>query len=191
MNVQDDLSKNIELERHRASLKDDVYLALAKNIARLSKDVNTQVGAIIVSKDGSPVSWGYNGTIPGFNDNEIPHSREHAELSYIENSEEIKFSENKYPFMEHAEANAIDFGDKDKMVGATIYVTAMPCKDCARKIVKRKISRVVVVPLLNNNDKNSSIGSDDNITKYLFSKGNVNLYVGDVEVPLKNPTKLD
>jgi dCMP deaminase len=191
MNNLDELSSSLEQELRRVDLKDDVYLGVAKNIARLSKDVNTQVGAIIVSNDGSPVSWGYNGTIPGFNDNEIPHSREYTELSYIENGEEVYFSENKYPFMEHAEANAIDFGDKDKMVDATIYVTAMPCKDCARKIVKRKISRVVVAPLLNNHDKNSSVGNDDNITKYLFSKGNVDLYIGDDEVSLKHPNKRD
>lgn len=175
----------------RTQLKDNIYLDVAKNIARQSRDENTQVGAVIVAKDGSPVSWGYNGTIPGFNDDEIPHSREQKELSYVENGFEIKFSSNKYPFMEHAEANAIDFGDKDKMRDATIYVTAMPCKDCARKIVKRKISRVVVVPSFLDNDKNSSIGNDDNITKYLFSQGNVSLYIGNVEIPITRPITKD
>ena len=180
----------MNITNERRELKDSVYLEMAKGIARLSRDKNTQVGAVIVAEDGSPVSWGYNGTIPGFNDSEIPHSRDMKELSYFENGEEKKFSENKYPFMEHAEANAIDFGDKDRMVGATIYVTAMPCKDCARKIVKRKISRVVIVPRNEPNDVSSSIGCDNDITKYLFHKGNVDLFIGTLQVDLSK-TKLE
>ena len=168
----------------RRELKDSVYLDMAKGLARLSKDKNTQVGAVIVAKDGSPVSWGYNGTIPGFDDTEIPHSREVQELSYYENGNEIKFTSNKYPFMEHAEANSIDFGDKDKMAGSTIYVTAMPCKDCARKIVKRKIARVVVEANTQSFDNNSSIGNDNDITKYLFHKGNVDLFIGNTHIDL-------
>ena len=175
----------------RKQLKDDVYLDMARGLARLSRDENTQVGAVIVAKDGSPVSWGYNGTIPGLDDNEIPHNREAKELSYFENGEEIFFKENKYPFMEHAEVNAIDLGDKDRMDGATIYVTAMPCKDCARKIIKRKISRVVIVPIDDILDKNSSIGNDDNITKYLFNKRNVDLYIGHTQIDLTSPHGVD
>jgi dCMP deaminase len=172
------------ISTERRELKDTVYLDMAKGLAKLSKDQNTQVGAVIVAKDGSPVSWGYNGTIPGFDDKEIPHSRDAVELSYIENGKKVCFSENKYPFMEHAEGNAIDFGDKDKMCDATIYVTAMPCKDCARKIVKRKISRVVVALPIDTNDSNSSIGNDNNITKYLFHKGNVDLFIGYNQIDL-------
>lgn len=172
------------ITKERRELKDSVYLDMARGLARLSKDENTQVGAVIVAKDGSPVSWGYNGTIPGFNDDEIPHSRELKELSYFENGTEKKFSANKYPFMEHAEANAIDFGHKNRMKDATIYVTAMPCKDCARKIVKRKISRVVIPAVKNSNDASSSIGCDDDITKYLFYKGNVDLFIGSTQVDL-------
>lgn len=173
-------------DNKRRELKDSVYIDMAKGLARLSKDENTQVGAVIVAEDGSPVSWGYNGTIPDFNDEEIPHSRELKELSYIENDTVKVFSQNKYPFMEHAEANAIDFGDKDRMKGATIYVTAMPCKDCARKIVKRKISRVVVADEISFSDIGSSIGDDYDITKYLFSKGNVDLFIGTTKVELNN-----
>jgi len=171
----------------RKQLKDNVYLDMAIGLSRLSRDENTQVGAVIVADDGSPVSWGYNGTIPGFNDNEIPHNRDVKELSFCENGIKQTFSENKYPFMEHAEANAIDFGDKDRMENATIYVTAMPCKDCARKIVKRKISRVVVVENDVTMDKNSSIGNDVNITKYLFAKGNIDLCIGYTKIDLTSP----
>ncbi len=170
----------------RQELKDTVYLDMAIGLSKLSKDENTQVGAVIVAKDGSPVSWGYNGTIPGFDDNEIPHSRDDKSLTYYKNGFSHTFKSNKYPFMEHAEANAIDFGDKDKMEDATIYVTAMPCKDCARRIVKRKISRVVVSPH-NIDDKSSSIGNDNDITMYFLYKGNVDLYIGNDKINLNYP----
>jgi len=171
-----------------SELKTQVYLNVAKNIAKLSKDKNTQIGAVIVAKDGSPVSWGYNGTIPGFDDNEVPHSREYNELSYCIDGEEKTFTENKYPFMEHAEANAMDFGDKNKMEGATMYVTGMPCKDCARKIAKRKISRVVVAEP-SEEDTNSTIGNDIDLTMYFFSRANVQLFIGNKQISLNSKPK--
>lgn len=172
----------------RVELKTQVYLNVAKDIAKLSKDENTQIGAVIVAKDGSPVSWGYNGTIPGFDDNEIPHSRDIKELSYYVNGEEKTFTENKYPFMEHAEANAIDFGDKNKMEGATMYVTGMPCKDCARKIAKRKISRVVVAEPSGDNI-GSTVGNDVDLTMYFFSRANVELFIGNKQISLDSKTQ--
>ena len=168
----------------RAQLKDQIYLQQAVNISGLSKDENTKVGAIIIASDGTPVSWGYNGTIPGFPDEEVPHSREEKELCYIENDVEHKFSANKYPFMEHAEANAIDFGDRMKMKGATIFVTHLPCKDCARKIAKHGIKKVVVPEL--EQTLNSSIGSDSDITKYIFALANIELSIGGKSLILKS-----
>ena len=88
----------------RTQLKDNIYLDVAKNIARQSRDENTQVGAVIVAKDGSPVSWGYNGTIPGFNDDEIPHGQGGHESGEIQ--EKVLFG----PLIESA-------GDQDKKQG--------------------------------------------------------------------------
>ena len=161
----------------RHLLKDTVYLNVAKEIASLSRDENTKVGAVIVSITGEPISWGYNGTIPNMDDSVIPHSRDTKELRYVENCQFVTFESDKYPFMEHAERNAIDFADRDKMKGATIYVTHMPCKDCARAIAKSGISRVVVSDC--NVDVNSSIGDDNHITKFLFSQKQIQLQIGN------------
>ena len=170
----------------RQTLKDSVYLNMAKGIALLSKDKDTKIGAVIVARDGSPVSWGYNGTLPGLDDDKIPHSREEQELCYVENGVTHCFMASKYPFMQHAEENAIDFGDKDKMAGATIYVTGMPCLRCAGKIAKRNIARVVIPDDIVITE-GSTIGKDDDITKFYFSRKGIILTIGSEDIRLWNP----
>jgi dCMP deaminase len=168
----------------RQKLKDDTYLKVANNISQLSKDKNTKIGAIIVGEDGTPVSWGYNGTVQGFNDALIPHDRKKKELGYIENGETITFTENKYPFMEHAERNALDFADPSKLKGSTLYVTAPPCVDCALRIAKRKISRVVIDDAYMK-DSNSSIGAGFEKSKFIFTEANIDLYIGNNKIKLE------
>ena len=85
-----------------------------------------QVGALLV-KDRMIISDGYNGTPSGF--------------------ENICEDENGVtkPYVLHAEANAITkvakSGNNSK--GATLYVTASPCMECAKLIIQSGISRVV------------------------------------------------
>jgi dCMP deaminase len=142
------------MENARQKKKDHAYLASAAEISRISRDPNTQVGAIIVGVDGNPVSWGYNGTFQGFPDEEFPWTREPTGVPLQINIQVpgkdaafafpvIPFT--KYDGMEHAERNAIDFtSDRQKLSGSTIYVTQFPCESCARAIAKAGISRVVV-----------------------------------------------
>ena len=85
-----------------------------------------QVGALLV-KDRMIISDGYNGTPSGF--------------------ENICEDENGVtkPYVLHAEANAITkvakSGNNSK--GATLYVTASPCMECAKLMIQSGISRVV------------------------------------------------
>lgn len=85
-----------------------------------------QVGALIV-KDKMIISDGYNGTPSGF--------------------ENICEDENGVtkPYVLHAEANAISKVAKsgNSSEGATLYVTASPCIECAKLIIQAGISRVV------------------------------------------------
>jgi len=168
----------------RQNLKDKVYLDIANNIAKLSKDEQTKIGCVIVGKDGSPVSWGYNGTIAGFDDEYIPHNREEKILKYYEGSNTVSFKSNKYPFMAHAEKNALHFAPDNKSEGATLYLTKPPCEDCALDIVKNKIARVVVE---NNTptDKNSTIGNNEHIVKFLFSQAGIQYVINGEYVFLR------
>ena len=85
-----------------------------------------QVGALIV-KDRMIISDGYNGTPSGF-----------------ENICEDETGATK-PYVLHAEANAISKVAKsgNSSEGATMYVTASPCLECAKLIIQAGIKRVV------------------------------------------------
>ena len=85
-----------------------------------------QVGALIVN-DKSIISDGYNGTPSGF-----------------ENICEDETNRTK-PYVLHAEANAITKVAKssNSSEGATLYVTASPCIECAKLIIQAGIKRVV------------------------------------------------
>jgi dCMP deaminase len=172
------------VKTNRSELKNQVYLNIAKEISKLSKDLNTQIGCVIIAKDGSPVSFGYNGTVPLWDDEAIPHSRDNKELCYYRNGEKITFEDNKYNYISHAENNAIDFANKDKLIDATIYVSAMPCKACALKIAKSKIKTVVVDTQMKTSDTNSTIGLDTNITEFIFTQANIDLIINGTKIEL-------
>ena len=102
------------------------YLRMARIWAENSYCKRRQVGALVV-KDGRIISDGYNGTPSGF-----------------ENQCEDCDGLTK-PYVLHAEANAITklARSGNNSDGATMYVTASPCMECAKLIVQAGIRRVV------------------------------------------------
>ena len=105
---------------------DEKYMAMAKVWASNSYCKRRQVGALLV-KDRMIISDGYNGTPSGF-----------------ENVCEDENGVTK-PYVLHAEANAISKVAKsgNSSDGATLYVTASPCVECAKLIIQAGIRRVV------------------------------------------------
>lgn len=105
---------------------DKRYLRMAAIWAENSYCQRRQVGALIV-KDKMIISDGYNGTPSGF-----------------ENNCEDKDGLTK-PYVLHAEANAITkiARSSNNSMGATLYVTASPCIECAKLIIQAGIKRVV------------------------------------------------
>lgn len=105
---------------------DERYLRMARIWAENSYCKRRQVGALLV-KDKSIISDGYNGTPSGF-----------------ENICEDEEGRTK-PYVLHAEANAITKVAKsgNSSDGATLYVTASPCIECAKLIIQAGIKRVV------------------------------------------------
>ena len=105
---------------------DDKYMQMAAIWATKSYCKRRQVGALIV-KDRMIISDGYNGTPSGF--------------------ENICEDENGVtkPYVLHAEANAISkvAQSGNSSEGATLYVTASPCMECAKLIIQSGIRRVV------------------------------------------------
>ncbi len=105
---------------------DRSYLQMARIWAKNSYCKRRQVGALLV-KDRMIISDGYNGTPSGF-----------------ENICEDETGATK-PYVLHAEANAISKVAKsgNSSEGATLYVTASPCVECAKLIIQAGIRRVV------------------------------------------------
>ena len=109
---------------------DEYFMGLAHLSAKRSKDPSTQVGAVIVSKDHRVVGIGYNGFPNGCSDDEFPWDREG------------EFAQTKYPFVVHAELNAILNSNSD-LRGCSIYVSLFPCNECAKAIIQSGIPRIV------------------------------------------------
>ncbi|GHV62523.1 hypothetical protein FACS1894195_4560 [Bacteroidia bacterium] len=114
---------------------DERYLRMAQVWSENSYCKRRQVGALVV-KNKSIISDGYNGTPSGF-----------------ENICEDENDKTK-PYVLHAEANAITKMAKsnNSSEGATLYVTASPCIECAKLIIQAGIVRVVYSEAYRNND---------------------------------------
>lgn len=109
---------------------DQYFMGVALLSAQRSKDPNTQVGACIVNDEHRIVGVGYNGFPAGCDDNLLPWDREG------------KFLDTKYPFVVHAELNAI-LNSIQNLRGCTIYVALFPCNECAKAIIQSGIKEIV------------------------------------------------
>ena len=110
---------------------DEYFMSVAMLSAMRSKDPNTQVGACIVNQDLKIVGTGYNGFPKGCSDDELPWGREGNPL------------QTKYPFVCHAELNAILNSISRDLRGFTLYVVMFPCNECAKAIIQSGITEVV------------------------------------------------
>lgn len=110
---------------------DDYFMSVALLSGKRSKDPNTQVGACIVNKNNVIESIGYNGLPKGCSDDEFPWEKEGEMLN------------TKYPFVVHAELNAILNAKGKDLSGCKIYVALFPCNECAKAIIQLGISEVV------------------------------------------------
>lgn len=127
--------ERLEHEIHeKAQRLDNVYMNIAKQVASLSYCVRSKVGAVLV-KDGNIISMGYNGTPKGM-DNccEEVLEDDGVESIFVTKKEVL-----------HAEMNAILKAAKtgNSVDGSTLYITLMPCVDCAKYLLQSGIKRVV------------------------------------------------
>ncbi|CAM9168129.1 unnamed protein product [Ectocarpus fasciculatus] len=100
--------------------------------AMRSKDPSTQVGACIVNQDKRIVGIGYNGFPMGCSDDDLPWARQA--------DDEL---DTKYPYVCHAEMNAILNKNSADVKGCLIYVALFPCNECAKLIIQSGIREVV------------------------------------------------
>lgn len=114
------------MDSNKKAALDRRYARMALIWAENSYCERRKVGALVV-KNNMIISDGYNGTPTGF--------------------ENICEDENNVskPYVLHAEANAITklARSSNSSDGATLYVTASPCIECAKLIIQSGIKRVI------------------------------------------------
>lgn len=110
---------------------DEYFMGVALLSARRSKDPNTQVGACIVNEKNKIVGAGYNGLPTGCDDDAFPWDKQGD------------FLQTKYPYVCHAELNAILNNIGIDLKGCKIYTALFPCNECAKAIIQSGITEVV------------------------------------------------
>lgn len=110
---------------------DEYFMGIALLSAKRSKDPSTQVGACIVNQYNKIVGIGYNGFPIGCDDDLLPWDK----TSENEN-------DTKYPYVVHAEANAILNSTKD-LHGSRIYVALFPCNECTKLIIQSGVVEII------------------------------------------------
>lgn len=136
---------------------DEYFMGVAVLSAKRSKDPATKVGCCIVNEDKKIIGIGYNGLPIGCNDKDFPWS----------NNKE-NWLDNKYPYVVHAEANAI-LNTTNTIKNATIYVTLFPCNECAKLIIQSGVKEIVYMD-------NKYENTDNNIaSKKMLQCANIKL----------------
>ena len=97
---------------------DEYFMGIAMLAAKRSKDPNTQVGACIVSQDNIIISTGYNGMPKGCSDDEYPWDRVGEET--------------KYPYVVHAELNAVLNANGRDLRGSKLYGSVLSFRQVCR-----------------------------------------------------------
>eukprot|EP00873_Tetraselmis_striata_P027383 jgi/Tetstr1/447647/TSEL_035006.t1 len=113
---------------------EEYFMSVAVLSAQRSKDPNKQVGACIVSKDKIILGIGYNG---------FPRGCPDDKLSWAKKSESGNPLATKYPYVCHAEMNAIMNKNSASVSGSSMYVTMFPCNECAKLMIQAGIEEVV------------------------------------------------
>ncbi len=110
---------------------DEYFMAVALLSAARSKDPNTQVGACVANKQNKIVGVGYNGFPLGCSDDELPWSRSGDLL------------DTKYPYVCHAELNAVLNSISRDLRECRIYVGLFPCNECTKVIIQAGIEEII------------------------------------------------
>ena len=105
---------------------DEYFMGVAQLASMRSKDPSTQVGCCIVDEQNRILSTGYNGFPHGCDDDEFPWGRDEEK------------GETKYPFVVHAELNAILNNRGKSLQGSRLYVGLFPWHIRCKGRVQRK-----------------------------------------------------
>ncbi|WP_026389535.1 deoxycytidylate deaminase [[Acholeplasma] multilocale] len=106
------------------------FMTVATASAMRSKDPSTQVGAVVVNKLNQIISTGYNGFPRGVDDDSFPWDNAEGDWGDL-----------KYPYVAHAELNAIVSARAD-LTDCDLYVTLFPCNECTKIVLQSGIKKI-------------------------------------------------
>lgn len=127
--MQQPLVQAFQDKKERVERWDRRFLELCNLVSRWTKDRSQGVGAVLVGPGREILATGYNGIPRGLADDiEARHERPE-----------------KYLWAEHAERNAVYNAARVGVstMGATAYLTGLPCMDCGRALIQAGIARIV------------------------------------------------
>ena len=114
----------------------------------------------------------------GFDDATIPYTREKQKLAYdlfdADTGELIshhEFEANKYPFMVHAEINALHYARGKVPPNSKLYVIGFPCERCALEIALSGVAEVFVTK--DDYDPNSTLNNSRDTAYYMFAQAGI------------------
>lgn len=118
-------------EEHKtASLR---FITLAQFLAQRSDDPKTGVGAVIINEAQEILALGWNGFPTKALYGEFPRA------SHDDNAED-----KKYPYMIHAEQNALLMRNTKSLTHGILFVTKTPCDECTPLIEMEGIKTVIL-----------------------------------------------
>ncbi len=108
-----------------------IWMRVALAMKALSKCERAQYAAVILDADDRVVSAGYNGKPAGASNDHVCYRQG------------LPANAPKAKCCLHAEQNALIAGNRDQYVGGTMYLTGLPCEDCALLIAQAGLARLV------------------------------------------------
>ena len=108
------------------------FIAIARFLAERTDDPKTRVGAVIVSSKLEILGFGWNG---------FPLKAHYGEFG---RSPSESKDDKKYPYIIHAEQNALLMRNKKDIKGAILFVTKSPCNECAPLLAAEGIATIIV-----------------------------------------------
>ena len=109
-------------------------IILAKLLAERTDDPKTGVGAVILSKKKEIVGLGWNG---------FPKNARYGEFPRASHRDKDR-QDKKYPYIIHAEQNALMMRNTKNIEDGTLFVTKTPCDECTALIEIQGIETFVL-----------------------------------------------
>lgn len=130
-------------------------ITLAKFLAERTDDPRKGVGAVIMNEEREIVALGWNG---------FPTKALYGEFPRASDKDK-DVQQKKYPYIIHAEQNALLMRNTKKIKGATLFVTKTPCNDCTLLIEMLGITTFVLGEKMQKGNKEDASG-EINYTKF-------------------------